>query len=106
MRLFKKLNIIMIFVTQEIAGKVVKGLEKVKGQLKIAGQAAHDENKRNFEEHKQRINNLFGDMEIVVTNLSETLVQCIRGITAVADAKEGTSWNPKGMRSITVLLCT
>jgi len=94
------------FFTQEIADKVQIGLEKVKQQLKTAGQAAHDENKRNFEEHKQRINNLFGDMEIVVTNLSETLVQCIRGYTAVADAKEGTSWNPKGMRSITVLLCT
>ena len=54
-----------------------KGLDEVRSQVDRAERKAHAENKRRFDEHKQRIKELFGDVQTVIAGLSENLVQRI-----------------------------
>ena len=70
--------------------------DKVQVQLDAAQQQAHDDNKRNFEEHEQQIFGLFGDIESVVAGLKINLVQCIQSFANVHRADGGPSRKPSG----------
>ena len=65
-------------------------------QLQRSSTTAHEENKRNFEEHEQWISGLFGDMESVVAGLKINLVQCIQSYANVHRADGGPSRKPSG----------
>ena len=54
-----------------------KGIDEVRSQVDRAERTAHAENKRRFDEHEQRIKELFGDVQTVIAGLSENLVQHI-----------------------------
>ena len=63
---------------QELIGKINNDLRQVRSQLQSATNSAHAENKRMFEEQKQRINDLYEDMDVVVSKLNDNLTAMIQ----------------------------
>ena len=80
---------------QELIGKINIGLGQVRTQLQTAATSAHEENRRNFEEQEQRINDLYGDVYVVVTKLNDTLKETIRAYVDQIERRGDTCSKPK-----------
>ncbi|RLN41071.1 hypothetical protein C2845_PM01G15500 [Panicum miliaceum] len=81
---------------ETLLSKIKKGLHQVTGQLVSAARTAHEDNKRNYEEQEKRIDNLYGDMQAVVTQLNENIVRYINSYVSVPAAKGETSSRKEG----------
>ena len=68
----------MFLSMQELIGKINIGLGQVRTQLQNAAASAHEENRRNFEEQEQRINDLYEDVDVVVSKLNDNLTAMIQ----------------------------
>ena len=86
----------MVLSMQELTGKINIGLGQVRTQLQTAVVSAHEENRRNFEEQEQRINDLYGDVYVVVTKLNDTLKETIRAYVDQSERRGDTCSQPKG----------
>ena len=86
----------MFLSMQELIGKINIGLGQIRTQLQTAAASAHEENRRNFEEQGQRINDLYGDVDVVVTKLNDTLKETIRAYVDQSERRGDTCSQLKG----------
>jgi len=82
---------------QELIGKINIGLGQVRTQLQNAAASAHEENRRNFEEQEQRIQNLYEDVDGVVTKLNAKLEETIRSYTETSKGEDQAKSMDAGM---------
>ena len=92
----------MFLSMQELTGKINIGLGQVRTQLQTAVVSAHEENRRNFEEQEQRINDLYGDVDVVVGKLNAHLEETIRAYVDQTERRGDTCSKPKGTDSSSV----
>ena len=87
----------MFLSMQELIGKINIGLGQVRTQLQTAAASAHEENRRNFEEQEQRIQNLYEDVDGIVTKLNTKLEETIRSYMGTSQGVDQAKSMDAGM---------
>jgi len=85
---------------QELLGKVQNVRTRVKEQLDKIAKKAYEDNRRNYEEQKVRLKDLFADMHNFVDKLNENITRTVRKYVQVHTAPTTSCVKGKGTMHI------